>query len=120
MFDKRLAILSLLAGQLLFVQPGPAWSQAERVQDPTRPTVVARSAVGTPQSSDSLHLTGVLVSSSRRIAVIDGKFYRVGDRINGEEIIRIEPGSIQIRRGSEQVLVRVRNANGDGNDLKQD
>jgi hypothetical protein len=119
-FNKRFAILSLLAGQLLFVQPGPAWSQAERVQDPTRPAVVARSEVGAPLTADSLHLTGVLVSSSRRIAVIDGKFYRVGDRVNGEEIMRIEPGSIQIRRGSEQVLVRVRNVNTDGNDVKQD
>lgn len=86
-------------------------SQELRVQDPTRPTAISRTEGGTPQAATSLRLTGVLVSESRRIAVINGRFYRVGDRVNGEEITRIDPGSIRIMRGGKQVLVTVKNSN---------
>jgi MSHA biogenesis protein MshK len=85
-------------------------AQELRVQDPTRPTVPARAEGGDPTADSSLRLTGVLVSDTRRIAVINGRFYRVGDRVNGEEIIRIDPGSIRIMRGGEQVRVTVKNA----------
>lgn len=91
-------------------------AQELRVQDPTRPTVVTRSERGATPAATHLRLTGVLVSDTRRIAVINGKFYRVGDRVNGEEITRIDPGSIQIIRGGERVLVTVKSANAVEND----
>lgn len=88
-----------------------AHAQEPPVRDPMRPYVVVRSADASTRAEQGLELTGVLVSDTRRIAVINGRFYRVGDRVNGEEIVRIEPGSIQIRRGNEQVVVTVRDAN---------
>jgi MSHA biogenesis protein MshK len=96
---------------LLTVWIQSAEAQELRVQDPTRPTVVTRTEGGAPKAATSLRLTGVLVSDTRRIAVINGKFYRVGDRVNGEEITRIDPGSIHIMRNGERVLVTVKNAN---------
>jgi len=109
-FRRPTAIL-LLTVWALAVQ-----AQELRVQDPTRPTVITRTEGGVPQAVTSLRLTGVLVSDTRRIAVINGRFYRVGDRVNGEEIIRIDPGSIRIMRGGEQVQVTVKNANTADND----
>jgi MSHA biogenesis protein MshK len=85
-------------------------AQEPRVQDPMRPPVLVAATGIAPQAVESLRLTGVLVSESRRIAVINGKFYRVGDRVNGDQIIRIEPGSIQLRRGNEQVRISVQSA----------
>lgn len=84
-------------------------AQEPRLQDPMRPPVAAGTASGAPEVDEGLKLTAVLVSDSRRIAVINGRFYRVGDQVNGEEITRIEPGSIRIKRGSEQVLITVKN-----------
>ena len=94
------------------VLAGASVSQAQEppLQDPMRPHVVVRSASAGPRVEDGLKLTAVLVSERRRIAVINGQFYRVGDRVNGDEIIRIEPGSIQIKRGSEQILVTLSDA----------
>lgn len=110
MFRSWAAIL------LLTVPAVSMQAQELRVQDPTRPTVIARSADGEPAADTGLRLTGVLVSETRRIAVINGRFYRVGDRVNGEEITRIDPGSIRIMRGGEQVQVTVKNATTVDND----
>jgi hypothetical protein len=103
---RRAAAISLLTVCTL-----PGLAQELRVQDPTRPAVIARSEGNAPAADAGLRLTGVRVSATRRIAVIDGKFYRVGDRVNGEEITRIDPGSIRIIRGGEQVQVTVKNSN---------
>jgi hypothetical protein len=109
-YRRRAAIL------LLTVWTLSGQSQELPVQDPTRPAVVTPAEGGAPQSVTSLRLTGVLISETRRIAVINGEFYRVGDRVNGEEITRIDPGSIRIMRGGEPVLVTVRNASAVEND----
>ena len=103
MFDaqKLILVLALAGASVTQAQEPP-------LQDPMRPHVVVRSAGAGPRADDGLRLTGVLVSESRRIAVINGQFYRVGDFVNGDEILRIEPGSIQIRRGSEQLLVTLK------------
>ena len=84
-------------------------AQEPRVQDPMRPPAPPRSegAAGSPVAG--LSLTAVLVSASRRIAIVNGQIYREGDSVNGEEIVAIEPGSILIRRGGTDVRVRVRN-----------
>jgi hypothetical protein len=87
-------------------------AQEPRLQDPMRPHVVAGAGSAGPAQSDRLSLTAVLVSDSRRIAVINGRIYHVGDRVNGEEILAIEPGVVRIRRGAASVLVKVRDSRG--------
>ena len=103
MFERRnIAVLMLLAAA------ATALAQEPRLQDPTRPYRPVAAAAGGGPAEQGFALTGVLVSETRRIAVINGRFYREGDRINGEEILRIEPGSIRIRRNGEVVTVSVK------------
>jgi hypothetical protein len=52
-----------------------------------------------------LNLTAVLVSSERRIAIINGALYREGNSIAGAVITRIEPQVVHLRRGSEVLVV---------------
>jgi hypothetical protein len=87
-------------------------AQEPRLQDPMRPRVVSGSESAGPAEPDRLALTAVLVSDSRRIAVINGRIYRVGEKVNGEEILAIEPGAVRIRRGTASVLVKVRDSRG--------
>ena len=86
----------------------PAVAQEPPLRDPMRPFAAAPDAGGETSASQRLTLTGVLISESRRIAVINNRFYRVGDRVDGAEIVRTEPGSMRIRRGSEEVLITLR------------
>lgn len=84
-------------------------AQEPRVQDPMRPPAPLEAQGAAGSGTSGLSLTAVLVSASRRIALINGQIYREGDRIGGEEIIAIEQGFILIRRGGTDVRVRVRN-----------
>jgi len=116
-FDARKLILA-------FALTGASAAQVQEppLQDPMRPHVVVRSTASAARADDGLRLTAVLVSESRRIAVINGQFYRVGDRVNGDEIVAIEPGSIRIQRGSEQMLVTLQDerVSASDNDGEQD
>jgi hypothetical protein len=102
---------SILISYVLLAGTASVWADEPQIQDPMRPPVAVVSPGATPSAETGLHLTAVLVSETRRIAVINGKFYGVGDFVNGEQITRIEPGSVHIRRGGQPVLVTVQQPN---------
>ena len=43
-----------------------------------------------------LSLNAVLISSDRRVAVINGRIYRVGDDVYGNKIASIDANSVQL------------------------
>lgn len=103
MFELRplLATLALASGSL-------ALAQGEVVRDPTRPFAAAAMAAGEAvQAAPDFKLTAVLVSPSRRIAVINGEFLKEGDRVNGRLISTIEPGLVRLGTGEGQLVLRV-------------
>ena len=101
-------ILLLLALIAPFAVVKDSAAQDAVVRDPTRPFVQTEpSTGGTRTASAGLDLTAVIVSPSRRIAVINGRFYREGERVNGELITGIEPGAIRIRRNGEDIQIKV-------------
>jgi hypothetical protein len=96
---------------LLMVSSAPAALADEQpLRDPMRPFEPGAIAQGHRSAERRIVLTGILVSENRRIAVIDNQLYRVGDHVNGNEIIRIDPRSIRIRRGAEEVLIALGDA----------
>lgn len=103
MFDRRALVATLV---LIFASTVSA--QEPRLQDPMRPRVVTGAETPGRAVPEGLSLTAVLVSDSRRIAVINGRIYHVGDRVNGEEILAIEPGVVRIRQDGRVVQVRIR------------
>jgi len=98
---RLIVLLALAATARIGAQEPP-------LQDPMRPPVVPGAQGAATGGGEALALTAVLVSASRRIAVINGGIYRVGDRVNGEEIVAIEPGAVLIRRDGANVPVRIR------------
>ncbi len=74
--------------------------------DPTRPPTPAEiSAWQAGRTADEpeadLHLQSVLISDTRRVAVINGQRYRAGDRVGPARVVAIEPGQVTLERDGE-------------------
>jgi MSHA biogenesis protein MshK len=74
--------------------------------DPTRPP----RARGTRSHSvaASFELTAILISGTRRVAIINGKPCRAGDTVDGAELLSIESGSVELRAGPRRLTVHLR------------
>ena len=84
---------------------------AGAVPDPTRPPSAREAASwrGAGQSeSPDWRLESVLISDQRRVAVINGQSVSVGDRVDGAEVVTIEPGRVRLRTDSRQVDLSLR------------
>ena len=67
----------------------------DAVPDPTRPE--GAGAAAPAETTGRLELRAVLIGSLRRVAVINGRAVGVGDRVDGAEVLAIEPGQVRIR-----------------------
>lgn len=75
--------------------------------DPTQPPAALESRSGQPPDQpDSAHvLQSVLISPTRRIAVINGQTVALGDRYGEARVVRISEGEVVLRNGQDvQVL----------------
>ena len=85
---------------------GAAFAADPPLGDPMRPYAPA-SPTNDERAARPFTLTGVLVSATRRVAVINGALYREGDTVNGARIVRIDPASVQMRRGNENLSLQL-------------
>lgn len=98
---------------VLFCLPLPGLAQAPLQGDPTRPPAVLNApAPGTalPAPEAGLQVQSILVSKragGRRIAVIDGKMVREGQRIGGALIETIRPTEVVVRRGTARQTLKL-------------
>lgn len=107
----------LLAGALLALAPGVF---AQALVDPTRPP----DAAPVPASAASAgaarpQLQSVLISNrpgGRRLAVIDGRSVRAGDKVGGAVVVSIGEASVVLRRGKTLETLRLYPQAVDAND----
>lgn len=76
---------------------------AEPLDDPMRPPLLQSST--TPGSGAAAAtreqtplVSSILISPGHRSAVIAGKSVKVGERVNGMEVVAIEPTAVTVRR----------------------
>ena len=106
-----------LAGALLALAPGVF---AQALVDPTRPP----DAAPVPASAASAgaarpQLQSVLISNrpgGRRLAVIDGRSVRAGDKVGGAVVVSIGEASVVLRRGKTLETLRLTSQTVDAND----
>jgi type II secretory pathway component PulC len=55
----------------------------------------------------SLKLKGVIVGANHSLAIINDKFVRTGERINGYRVIRIGEKEVLLRSGNKTVKLRL-------------
>ena len=98
----------LVAGALLALAPGVF---AQALVDPTRPPDAAP-VQGSAASAGAARpqLQSVLISNQpggRRLAVIDGRSVRAGDKVGGAVVISIGEASVVLRRGKTLETLRL-------------
>jgi len=72
-------------------------------------------AAGAPQQPDhkpapalkELSLSGILWDESRPLAIINGKTLGAGEEIDGATVIKINLAGVTVRRGNEELVLRV-------------
>ncbi|QYF96199.1 MSHA biogenesis protein MshK [Massilia sp. PAMC28688] len=112
---KHACLLAAAAWQLATL--APAHAQSAPVSDPTRPPAALIAPVRTPDGAISVpveraepRLQSVLVSLSpggRRVAVIDGKMVRQGQRFGDAVVVSIGAREVVLRRGARTQILKL-------------
>ncbi len=104
---SRLLITWLVLGM------APAISVAE-LRDPTRPMDFSEIGAGSVVHGAALStvrggfvLQSILVSPTRRIAIVNGKLLHKGDRIGKTQVLEIEPWFVQLRGSEGDIELRM-------------
>ena len=50
-------------------------------------------------------LTAVLISPTRRVAIVNGRPYERGESVSGAEIVRIDPDAVHLREHGNEFVV---------------
>lgn len=75
--------------------------------DPMNPYSGANSSVANAEPAFEFRVSGTLISPSGRLAIVNGKPSRAGDRVDGAEILSIDAGVVRIHTGSQELTVRL-------------
>lgn len=104
----------VMAGMGLLAMAGMAHAQDSGVRDPTRPPSALSAPVATPGQqvapAGEPQLQSILVSlraGGRRVAVINGKTLRQGQRIDGAVVESIRPTEVVLRKGSQRQVLKL-------------
>jgi MSHA biogenesis protein MshK len=100
---KLLLIVGLLIGTFVHVD-----TRADTLIDPTRPVHAPTKALSTVRGSEPVsRLTAIFQSNDRRVAVLDGRVVKVGDRIGDIVIQEILLDSVRYARAGRVEIVRL-------------
>jgi hypothetical protein len=80
------------------------FAPAKPLSKARRPTKKGQPA---QQQVKSLKLKGVIVGGKNSIAIIDDKFVRMGERINGYTVVRIAEKEVWLNSGNRTVKLRL-------------
>lgn len=73
---------------------------AQQLRDPTRPPAMLAPTGGEtkqPDSNSGLVLQTILISPSRRSAIVDGRLLTVGQSVSGFKVVSIEEGVVTLK-----------------------
>jgi MSHA biogenesis protein MshK len=81
---------------------------AQGLADPTRPPSLteAAPAAATTQGPAS-RLQSVLISSGRKVAVIDGRTVRLGERVGDATLVAVGPARVVLQKGAEYQTLKL-------------
>ena len=107
MIAARLGVSAVIAAALAMV-PGWGGCFAQALSDPMQPPAFASPAGAGEQAwGGGLVLQSTLLSNGRRIAMIDGKPMKVGDRIGRARIMSIDPGAVTLREANTTRVLKL-------------
>jgi len=104
----------VLFGMALFVfSPECVTQLQQRAQDwaaarKARATAVAKVETPAPITNEVLRLGGIFTGNAQPGAMINGKYYRLGDQVGMAVIIGINPDSVLLEENGQQQILRMR------------
>ena len=75
------------------------------VRDPMQPYRFVVGPGGIGSVAPRFALTAVLISPTRRVAIVNGKPYERGESVSGAEIIRIDADAVHLREHGNELIV---------------
>jgi len=85
-------------------QSGPAAVEASATGEETNTAPVSTNAT----AFDSIKIQGIVFNSGHPVAIINGKTLDVGGRVNGAEVVSIEPSTVVLACQGEQRTFRLK------------
>lgn len=100
---------ALAGAGILWVLPAWAADDLGRLPDPTRPPTAAEAPAPTEAKTAPTgpELQSTLVSTAFRRAVISGRSYKLGDRVDGAVLTDIQPYEVTLKRGERETRLRL-------------
>ncbi len=80
-------------------------AMADRLVDPTQPAH-SRGA-NTGESLAAVRVEAILQSGERRLAIVNGKVVRAGDRVGSIQILEVNDDGVRYSRGGETNVARL-------------
>ncbi len=84
---------------------GGAGAEEAPVRDPMQPYRFVAGPGGVGVAAPRFALTAVLISPTRRVAIVNGKPYERGESVSGAEIVRIDTDAVHLREHGNELVV---------------
>lgn len=82
-------------------------AHAQRLGDPMRPPAATAADAGETRGEAAARLQSVLISRGRKVAVIDGRSVRLGERVGDATVVAISPSEVTLQRGAERQTLKL-------------
>ena len=105
-----MARVFVCALSLALFSSGSVLADNSLVRDPTQPVDYVPSATETVSGGNSGYRLSGIFESSRPTALINGKRYHVGDKIDGYTVKSIRPSKVVLQGSGEQVELTMYNS----------
>ena len=100
---KCLLMLTVTTALLLGVV---TTANAEPDRDPTRP--YSQESIASPGSrSTAFNVSAILVSETRRVAIVNGRRVIEGDSINGAVVVEINKDALRLNLNGKELTMRL-------------
>ena len=100
-------ILNALLAGVLCMAASAVVAREPAVTDPTQPPALVSAPVAAAASAAGMRLYSTRVSDEGWVALINDRIVSVGSRINGAEVVSIEPGIVRLRRGDDTLTLQL-------------
>ena len=106
----RGALHSLLTAAML---AGTAGAQAQAMTDPTKPPAAlsapggSSESPGTQEDTAGMQLQSILMSSGRKVAVINGNMVPLGGMVGEAKLVAISETQVVLKKGDETEVLKL-------------
>jgi MSHA biogenesis protein MshK len=84
-----------------------AGAQAQALTDPTRPPSALPASPGAQEETTGPQLQSILLSSGRKVAVINGVMVPLGGMVGEARVVRITETQVVLKKGAETEVLKM-------------